>query len=141
MARRRVRLAFVFKAVEVVRALYFAQACDRIAYATRQLFYGFDAAASGRTQLFAQQQLSLAYDARERVVYLVPDGGDQFGYLYKLRFIFCNQRAQALLFRFRSFVLWLQIIHHRYPLIPAARPFGEDSTRQNFGADGQPTRF
>jgi hypothetical protein len=132
MARRRVRLAIVFKAGRVVRALDFAQARDGIAYAPRQLFYGFDAAARGGTQLFAQQKLSLSYDARERVVYLVPDVGYKFRYLNKLRFIFRNQRAQALLFRFRRFVPWLQIIHHRYPLIPAARSSGEDSTRQNF---------
>jgi hypothetical protein len=105
VARRRVRLAFVFGVEPLVRALDFAQARDGISDATGQLFYGLYAAARGRAQLFAQQKLRLAYDARQRVVDFVANVGDEFGYLYELGFMLCDQCAQALLFRFVGFIL------------------------------------
>lgn len=88
-----------------MRALHFAKPCDCIAYATGQLLYGLDATPRRRAQLFAQQKLRLSYDARERIVNLMADVGDELGYLYELCFVLGNQRAQALFLRIRRFRL------------------------------------
>jgi hypothetical protein len=107
MTGRGFRFALVFGGVVLMRALHFAQARDRVTYAPRQLLYGLYAAARRRTQLFAQQQLGLAYDTRQRVVNLVPHVGHKLRYLYQLRFVLSYERTQVFIFRLPRFATLL----------------------------------
>jgi hypothetical protein len=105
VTRRGVLLAFVFDGAGLMRALDFSQARDRVAYTARELLYGLYAASRGRAQLFAQKQLRLAYDARQRIVYLVPHVGHKVCYLQQLRFLLRYERTQALFRSILRFVL------------------------------------
>jgi hypothetical protein len=57
----------------LMRALYVAKARDGVAYACGELFDGFYAASRAVAQIFAQEKLSLADDARQWIINLVSD--------------------------------------------------------------------
>src|SRR5215213_11457001 len=80
----------------LVWALDGAQLGHRVAYASGQLFDSLDAAAGGLAQLFAQEQLGLADDARQRVVDFVAHVRHQVSDLRQPRLARGDQGAQAL---------------------------------------------
>ncbi len=98
MTRRRVAFSFAFEFNCLMRALHVAQACDGVAYTSGQLLYGLYAAARCRIEFFAQEELGLAYDARQRVVDFVAHDGHQLCDFHELCFVLRDQRAQAFVF-------------------------------------------